>query len=160
MAHRFFLSHKHEDKPVVEPIALKLRAIFGEGAVFYDAWSIQPGDGIIERMNAGLEAPEFVFFFVSKRSLGSGLVSVEWQNALYKASKGETRLIPVRIDEVVMPPVLRQNLYVDIYSVGIEAGIVQIVNVVQGNSSFTPQHEGFSNLTWSAVSERRRTAPF
>jgi hypothetical protein len=148
MPHRIFLSHKYEDKPIVEPVALRLREIFGEDAIFYDAWSIKPGDGIIEKMNQGLKAPEFVFFFVSNLSLQSGLVKIEWQNALLKASKGETRLVPVRIDNVGMPEVLRQNLYIDFYSVGLDVGINQIVNVVQGNSSFTPQHEGFSNLTW------------
>lgn len=152
MTHRIFLSHKWEDKPIVEPVALRLREIFGEGEVFYDSWSIQPGDGIIEKMDQGLAAPEYVFFFVSKLSLASGLVKLEWQNALLKASKGKTRLIPVRIDDVVMPDVLLQSLYIDVYSVGIEAGLNQIVNVVQGNSSFTPQHVGFSNLTVSSES--------
>lgn len=148
MAHRIFLSHKHEDKPVVEPVALRLREILGEDAVFYDSWSIKPGDGIIEKMDEGLGAPEFVFFFVSRLSLNSGLVKIEWQNALLKASKGETRLIPVRIDNVSMPEVIRQNLYIDMYGVGLEVGLNQIVNLVQGNSSFTPQHQGFSNLTF------------
>ena len=150
MAHRIFLSHKHEDKPVVEPVALRLREIFGEDAVFYDSWSIKPGEGIIEKMDEGLQAPEFVFFFVSERSLTSGLVKIDWQNALLKASKGERRLIPVRLHNVTLPEVLRQNLYIDMYSVGLEIGLNQIVNVVQGNSSFTPQHEGFSNLTWES----------
>lgn len=148
MTHSIFLSHKFEDKPIVEPVALRLRDIFGEDAVFYDSWSIQPGDGIIEKMDHGLKAPEFVFFFVSNLSLQSGLVKIEWQNALLKASKGETRLIPVRIDNVQMPEVLRQSLYIDVYSVGIDSGIHQIVNIVQGNSSYTPQHVGFSNLTY------------
>jgi hypothetical protein len=147
MPHRVFLSHKNEDKPNVEAVALRLLEIFGEDAIFYDAWSMGPGDRIIEKMYQGLQAPEFVFFFVSQRSLASGIEKIEWQNALLKASKGETRLIPVRIDDVVMPEVLRQNLYIDIYSVGIDIGINQIVNVVQGNSSFTPQQDGFSNLT-------------
>lgn len=148
MAHQIFLSHKHEDKPVVEPVAIRLKEIFGEEAIFYDSWSIKPGDGIIEKMNEGLTAPKFVFFFVSELALQSGLVRMEWQNALLKSSRGETRLVPVRIGNVPMPEVLKQNLYIDLYSVGIEVGLNQIVNVVQGNSSFTPSHEGFSNLTW------------
>ena len=57
-----FLSHTHDDKPFVEPIAIKLKDIFGQDKVFYDSWSIQPGDGIIDRMNEGLTAPDFVFF--------------------------------------------------------------------------------------------------
>lgn len=146
---KIFLSHTHADKPVVEPIALRLREIFGEDQVFYDSWSIQPGDGIIEKMNQGLVAPEFVFFFVSEKSLTSEMVKLEWQNALYKATKGETKLIPIRVDGCRMPPVLLQSVYIDLFAHGVEATIVQIVNLIQGNSTFTPQHKGFSNLTYT-----------
>lgn len=150
MTYRIFLSHNHNDKPVVEPVAMRLRGIFGQEQVFYDAWSIQPGDGIITKMNEGLEAPEFVFYFVSANSLGSRMVQLEWQTALYAASKGKTRVIPVRVDDSEMPPILRQTLYIDMYTYGVEAAIAQIVGVSQGNASFTPQHQGFSNLTFGA----------
>lgn len=150
MAHKIFLSHNHNDKPLVEAVALRLADIFGQEQVFYDSWSIQPGDGIIEQMNAGLEAPEFVFFFVSANSLASGMVKLEWQNALYAASKGMTRIIPVRVDGSAMPAILTQTLYIDMHTVGLEAGIAQIVSVTQGDASFTPQHLGFSNLTFTA----------
>lgn len=143
-----FLSHNHADKPVIEPVALRLREIFGQHKVFYDSWSIQPGDGIIDKMNEGLSSPKFVFFFVSEKSLLSNMVKLEWQNALYKATKGECKIIPVRVDGSTMPPVLLQNVYIDMFANGIEAAIVQIVNLIQGNSTFTPQHLGFSNLTY------------
>ena len=52
-----FLSHTHADKPVVEPIAIRLRDIYGQDKIFYDSWSIQYGDGIIQKMNEGLTAP-------------------------------------------------------------------------------------------------------
>lgn len=143
-----FLSHTHGDKPVVEPVALRLSEIFGQQNVFYDSWSIQPGDGIIDKMNEGLTTPEFVFFFVSSASLSSNMVKLEWQNALYKASSGKTRIIPIRVDGTPMPPLLSQNVYIDMYAQGIEVAIQQIVNLVQGNNSFTPQHGSFSNLTW------------
>jgi len=146
---KIFLSHSHTDKPVVEPIAVRLREIFGEDQVFYDSWSIKPGDGIIDKMNKGLEAPEFVFFFMSEKSLTSEMVSLEWQNALYKATKGKTKLIPVRVDGTSPPAVLIQNVYIDLHAHGIEAAIVQIVNLAQGNSTFIPQHQKFSNLTYS-----------
>jgi hypothetical protein len=143
-----FLSHTHADKPVVEPVALRLREIFGEQNVFYDSWSIKPGDGIIDKINEGLTAPDFVFFFVSAASLASNMVKIEWQNALYKASSGKTRIIPVRVDGTAAPAVLLQNLYIDMFAQGIEVAIQQIVNLVQGNNSFTGQHGKFSNLTW------------
>ena len=49
-----FLSHNSKDKPVVEQVALKLKGIYGQNNVFYDSWSIQPGDGILDKMNEGL----------------------------------------------------------------------------------------------------------
>jgi hypothetical protein len=143
-----FLSHNHADKPMVEPVAIRLRDIFGQSQVFYDSWAIQPGDGIIDKMNEGLTAPRFVFFFVSEKSLKSNMVKIEWQTALYKATKGECKIVPVRVDNSELPPILRQNVYIDMFSHGIETAIVQIVNVIQGNNTFTPQHLGFSNLTY------------
>lgn len=144
-----FLSHNYADKPVVEPVAIRLRDIFGKDKVFYDSWSIQPGDGIIKRMNDGLTSPRFVFFFVSENSLNSKMVELEWQTALFKATHGECKIIPIRVDGADMPAILMQNLYIDMFVQGIEATILQIVNVAQGNNTFTPQHQGFSNLTWT-----------
>lgn len=145
-----FISHTYTDKPVVEPVALRLREIFGEGKVFYDSWSIRPGDGIIERMNDGLTDPRFVFFFVSEASLKSKMVELEWQNALMKATKGQCKIIPVRVDGSPMPALLTQTLYIDMFSNGIDVATQQIVGVIQETKGFEPAHESFSNLTWSA----------
>lgn len=151
MSHKIFLSHNYNDKPLVEAIALRLANIFGQDQVFYDSWSIKPGDGIIDQMNKGLEVPEFVFFFVSSNSLKSDMVKLEWQNALYSATKGKTRLIPIRVDGCEMPSLLKQTLFIDMYTIGLEATIAQIVSVTQGNASFTPQFQNFSNLTYSSI---------
>jgi hypothetical protein len=150
MSHKIFLSHNHADKPIVEPVAVRLAGIFGVDQVFYDSWSIRPGDGIIDQMNKGLEAPEYVFFFVSAQSLASQMVKLEWQNALHAATRGKTRMIPIRVDGSPMPALLTQTLYIDMFTIGLEAAIAQIVSVAQGSASFTPQHQGFSNLTFSA----------
>lgn len=144
-----FLSHTGVDKPVVEPIAIRLRDICGQDKIFYDSWSIQPGDGIIQKMNEGLTAPQFVFFFVSEKSLNSPMVKTEWQTALMKATQSECKIIPVRVDSAAMPALLMQNLYIDMHTQGMEAAILNIVNVVQGNNTFTPQHQEFSNLTYA-----------
>lgn len=151
MGNRIFLSHNYYDKPVVEPIAMKLAEIFGRNEVFYDSWSISPGEGIIDQMSRGLEAPEFVFFFVSERSLASGMVKLEWQNALYSAAKGNTRVVPIRVDDSDMPAVLRQILFIDMFTIGVDAAISQIVGVIQGGVSFAPEHREFSNLSNSRI---------
>ena len=39
-----FLSHNYKDKPLIREIAQNLEKVFGREKVFYDEWSIQPGD--------------------------------------------------------------------------------------------------------------------
>ena len=82
-----FLSHNYKDKPVVEQVALRLKSIYGIDKVFYDSWSIQPGDGIIDKMNEGLSNCKFFLFFISQNSLSSNMVKLEWQNALFRKAK-------------------------------------------------------------------------
>jgi len=144
-----FISHNYNDKVVIEPIAERLAEIFGQENVFYDSWSIQPGQGIIDKMNEGLSNATHFFYFVSENSIKSNMVKLEWQNAIFKASKGTCNVIPVRLDETPMPAILSQSLYIDLYSNGIETTITQIVNVVQGNSTYKSSSQKFSNLTYT-----------
>lgn len=39
-----FLSHNKQDKIIVRQIAETFEKVFGREKVFYDEWSIQPGD--------------------------------------------------------------------------------------------------------------------
>ncbi len=141
-----FLSHNFKDKPLVEHIALRLKDIFGQEKVFYDSWSIQPGDGIVDKMNEGLSACELFLFFVSKHSLQSNMVKLEWQNAVLKAAKGEAKLIPVKLDDCLMPPILLQSLYIDLFGQGLEVALRQIVDVSHGRNTFAGGPQEFSNL--------------
>lgn len=61
-----FISYTHRDKSLVTPIAEVIRQTFGQESVFFDQWSIQPGDSIIEEMNQGLSRSKFFLYFVSK----------------------------------------------------------------------------------------------
>lgn len=141
-----FLSHNSKDKSIVEPIALRLRDEFGQSNVFYDSWSIQPGEGIIAKMNEGIANCKICYYFVSNNSLNSFMVNIEWQNILMKMSKGEARLIPVRVDNCEMPAILMQSLYIDLYSIGLEKAIIQIIDTAKGNNTFRPKFETTKNL--------------
>ena len=141
-----FVSHNHKDKAVVGHIATRLRDTFGEENVFYDSWSMQPGDGIIDKMNEGLEECEMFLFFVSKNSLSSNMVKLEWQNALMKATAGQCKIVPVKLDDCLMPPILMQSVYVDLFGQGLENALRQIVDVASGKNTFSPGPQQFSNL--------------
>ena len=141
-----FLSHNSKDKPVVEQVALKLKGIYGQNNVFYDSWSIQPGDGILDKMNEGLTNCKYFFLFVSKNSLQSNMVKMEWQNALFKAAQNRIQFIPIRMDSSIMPALLTQSLYIDLYAQGLDVAIRQIVDVINGNNTYREPLNQFSNL--------------
>lgn len=141
-----FLSHNYNDKPVVEQVAVRLKDVFGLENVFYDSWSIQPGDSIIEKMNEGLSNCKFFFFFISRNSLNSAMVKLEWQNALVKAAQKNIRFIPIRMDETQMPFLLTQSLYIDLFSQGLEVATRQIIDVIQGTNTYQNPNGEFHNL--------------
>lgn len=150
-----FLSHNKNDKPIVEPIAIRLSSIFGVEKVFYDSWSIQPGDGIIDKMNDGLEKVKYFFLFVSANSIDSNMVKLEWQSALMKATKGNCKIIPIRMDATLMPAILTQTVYLDMYSNGLEVTLKQMIDVINGDNIFYPQYTNFSNI--EALVEENKT---
>lgn len=139
-----FLSHNCKDKPVVRQIAQTLESVYGQENVFYDEWSIQPGDSIIENMNQGLEKCRYFFFFVSENSLASNMVKLEWQAALMKINRG-IKFIPIRLDKSTMPAILAQTLYIDLFTYGLETSVRQIIDVINGQNTFRPRND-FSNL--------------
>lgn len=141
-----FLSHNKKDKNIVEPIAIKLAAVFGKQNVFYDSWSIQPGEGIVDKMNEGLAICKYFFYFVSKNSLTSEMVKLEWQNALIKASQNLIKFVPIRLDQSPLPPIMLQTLYIDLFSNGIDVAFRQMVDVINGINTFKPETLSFSNI--------------
>lgn len=143
-----FISHNSKDKPQVEIFALAFKHAYGMGNVFYDSWSIQPGDGIIDKMNSGLSTCDFFIFFISNNSLTSKMVSLEWKNALMIESQDRMRFIPVKLDDCEVPALLSQKLYVDVPTLGKEKAIRQLLDVVQGRNTYR-EPEGshmFNNL--------------
>ena len=152
-----FISHTAKDKTIVEPIALRLAQVYGQNNVFYDSWSIQPGDGIIDKMNEGLTNCKFFFFFVSKNSLQSNMVKLEWQNAILKASNGTAKLIPVKLDDCMMPALLLQTLYIDVFGKGLENAIRQMIDIINGANTFSSLNQTYENVR--AVSYTHLTLP-
>ena len=74
------------------------------------------------------------------------MVKLEWQNALFKSTKGKLKFIPVKIDDCIMPSLLFQNLHIDLYNYGFEVGISQIFNVINGTNTFVRTSGEFSNV--------------
>lgn len=127
-----FLSHNSKDKPLVDVFASRLREKYGQNNVFYDSWSIQPGDGIIDKMNQGLTDANVFIYFVSENSINSKMVNLEWQNALQKRVKGELKMVPVLLDGTPVPSIMADIFYIDLSKYQLEVALTQLDNVIEG----------------------------
>lgn len=141
-----FISYNHKDKEIIEPFANRLSDVYGKENIFYDSWSIQPGDGIIDKMNKGLSLINYFFFFVSDNSLKSNMVKLEWQNALITSLSSDTKFIPVRLDQSEMPIILKQILYLDVFSNGFETVLRQMIDVINGNNTYRGKKRTYENV--------------
>src|SRR6218665_412743 len=159
MAHKILLSYTHAEQAIVGQVALRLKDIFDQVQVFYDSWAQYPGESIIDRangVNRGLEAPEFLFLFVSKDSLAGEMVNnMEWQGDVLSVTNGQTSIILVRVDGSDMPLHLQRIQRIDMHTIGFEAAIVQIANIIRSKSPFIPQQLNTSLLEEAKLSIER-----
>lgn len=138
MPNKIFISYNHNDKVLIDTIARRLELEFGRNNIFYDAWSIQPGDSIIGKMNEGLGDFKTFFFFVSPNSLQSKMVSLEWQTALNRAVNEQLKFVAVRIADCPIPAILTDKAYIDLYGEGLDDAIEKMKLVVKSENTYKP----------------------
>ena len=138
MAEKIFISYNHHDKIIIDTIARRLEIEFGRNNIFYDAWSMQPGDSIIGKMNLGLSEFTTFFFFVSPKSLESNMVKLEWQTALNRAVNNNLKFVAVRVADCSMPAILTDKLYIDLYGEGLDTAVEKMRCVIKGENTYAP----------------------
>lgn len=156
MSQKIFISYNHTDAQIVDMISRRLELEFGRDNIFYDAWSIQPGDSIIGKMNDGLEAFTTFFFFVSKNSLASKMVSLEWQTALNRAVNNDLKFVAVKIADCNPPTIISNKQYIDLYGEGLDNAIEKMKCVINSESTYRPM-EDVQNLIARISHENERT---
>ena len=138
MSNKIFISYNHNDKQLIDTIARRLELEFGRNNIFYDAWTMQPGDSIIGKMNEGLGDFTTFFFFVSSNSLQSKMVTLEWQTALNRAINEQLKFVAVRIAECTMPSILTDKIYIDLYGEGLDDAVEKMKLVAKGENTYKP----------------------
>lgn len=131
-----FISYNHKDEQLVDMIARRLELEFGRDNIFYDKWSMQPGDSIIGKMNEGLEKFTTFFYFLSPNSLTSKMVAKEWQSALNKAVNENLKFVAVRLADCKPPAILTDALYIDLYGKGLDDALAQMKCVIKGENTY------------------------
>jgi hypothetical protein len=107
-----FLSHSEKDKPVVRPIAERLRK---DGlSVWFDEWEIKPGDSIPAKIEDGLEHSRVLVLCMSANAFGSDWALLEAGTFRFRDPLNKhRRLIPVRLDDAPIKGSLAQFLYIN-----------------------------------------------
>jgi tetratricopeptide (TPR) repeat protein len=106
-----FLSHSSKDKPIVRPLAERLRK---DGLnVFLDEWEILPGDSIPSKIEQGLEHSRVLVFCMSEHAFGSDWAKLESQTFHFRDPLNkQRRLIPLKLDDVPIKGSLAQFSYI------------------------------------------------
>ena len=138
MTEKIFISYNHKDQRLIDTVTRRLVLEFGKNNIFYDAWSIQPGDSIIGKMNEGLDAFTTFFFFVSNNSLESKMVALEWQTALNKSINKDLKFVAIRIDDCSIPAILLDKLYIDLYGEGLDSTVEKMRCIIRSENCYKP----------------------
>jgi tetratricopeptide (TPR) repeat protein len=135
----FFVSYTQPDRAWAEWIAWQLEAS-GYSTVL-QAWDFVPGSDWAHEMQVATATAQRTIAVLSPAYLDSMYGAAEWQSAFADDPTGETgRLVPVRVEQVQPPGLLRTRVYVDLVGVSGQAAKLRLLEGIrQGRGR--PEHE-------------------
>ena len=131
---RLFISYAHEDRPFVEKLASSLREL--DMSVWYDTLEVSVGDSLLDKINKGLQASDYVLVVLSKNSASSEWVRKEMNAAFFREI--ETKrvvLLPARLDDSAPPPLLFDKAFAD-FRQDFRTGLDRLLALLQPKTSF------------------------
>lgn len=112
---RVFISHSSKDKAFVETLVEKLQEAGVE--TWFDTQQLQPGDSIVQGIQDGLTDSDYLVLVLSRNSVASRWVQAELSAGFIREMEGKgTRLLPIRIDDAEIPPLLADRVFIDFRS--------------------------------------------
>ena len=101
---KLFISYSHNDWDEVSYIVKQIEDYLLDKSILHDIWldrwSMKGGRWIQDQIVDGLTNSDFLIFMVSRNSLGSKPVAVEWKSKFkQKFSEGEDSIFPFIIDD-------------------------------------------------------------
>ncbi len=131
---KVFLSHASEDKErFVLAFAKKLRANGID--VWLDKWEMLPGDSLVDKIfEEGLREASAVIVVLSKASVDKPWVKEELNAGLIKRIEKGCKLIPVVIDECIIPECVRSTVWEPIRNLDdYDASFNRIIGAIFGH---------------------------
>ena len=131
---KVFLSHAHEDKDVVEPIASWLRE---QGfKVWIDNWCLTPGDSLVNKISEEIESSDRLVVFLSATSVDSNWVQKEVASGMVMElaedkGLGEKFVIPALLTPCKIPFFLRDKIYANFTDKAFEAACEELAHGIR-----------------------------
>ncbi len=144
---KVFVSHSSADKEIARPIAswLSKRGI----EVWFDEWSMTPGDSLIEKIGDGIESADRLVVLLSEASVNSPWVKKEVATGLImelaeEKGLGEKFVIPAVLRACKVPIMLRNKLYANFTNKVFDAACEELLRGIEDKPK-GPQDETFRN---------------
>lgn len=136
-----FISYSHKDKLYVEQLAFDLST--SNLNIWLDKWEIQVGDSIIDKIEQGLSASDYLVIILSPHSVSSKWVKEELNAALFQQLNNQgIKVLPALIEDCELPLFLRNRSYAD-FRKDYQFGLNQLLRAVAPESiharKVTPQ---------------------
>lgn len=120
-----FLSYSSADRVRVRRLARRLRA--SGLTVWFDEWSIKPGDDIYLSIEKGLESARTLVLCMSPSSFASEWSSLERSTALFRdPCNVKRRFVPVLLTDCTIPSAVSRLKYIDYRGEG-RAALAELV---------------------------------
>lgn len=125
-----FLSYSRADTQIVLQVADRLKE--AAMAVWLDQAKLVAGDNWISETERALDSADYVAFFISSSSLGSAWARRELQLAMHRQVAGERGafILPVLLEKVEVPPLLRDIHWIDMTDGNTEKGAQALVQAI------------------------------
>ena len=127
-----FLCHASEDKPFVDKLIRELDryALYA----WYDRREILVGDSIVEKINSGLGASDFLVAVLSPRSVAKRWVVREMSSTLMRQLNDRgIKILPILIETCEIPTLLADIKCAD-FTGAFEVGFRDLLNSIRRNS--------------------------
>lgn len=100
---RLFISYAHDNADLVGEVVGVIEEYLNEKSIlhdiWFDKWKMRSGKWFQDQMSDGLSQSDYLVLMVSKESLGSNAVAVEWKTKFAaKLSTGEDTVFPFILD--------------------------------------------------------------
>ena len=105
-----FMSYAHEDEEFVKRLSADLTDLGAK--VWLAVADMKPGESLVGSINTAIKESDYVLLNYSRAAAASKWVDREWYASIYREIRGKTMLIPLKLDDVEMPAIIAEKLYV------------------------------------------------